>query len=394
MSQKKKLELIDYFVLLVKWKKVIILTLLLTMVIGYLFVYFFIEEQYEASALVLPSQEQSYGGVSSLLQSIGNLPFDLGGNIQNTDINTYNTIIYSRSTLENVVNKFDLIKVYNLSPSLVNYKELALKRLSSSIDAAATPDFAYEIKVSSPNPKLSADMANYLVTLLNNTIIKLKVQKSKDNRIFLQNRINDIKANLTSVEDSMLAFQKKTGLLSAEDQVKALMGAYADLETDLITKQIELSIINKIQNESSPVAKNLQVEVKEYEDKIAELKTNKGNTGPLLPYNSLPKNIIDYYRIYRTIEIDNKILEFVTPLYEQAKFDEQKDIPVLQVIDQAYPPPKKSYPPRTIFTLVITFSVFVLLFFFILLKENENLMNSEKYLFIRHNLFRWKNLKK
>jgi uncharacterized protein involved in exopolysaccharide biosynthesis len=127
---------------------------------------------------------------------------------------------------------------------------------------------------------------------------------------------------------------------------------------------------------------------------LAQLKNNKSNTGPLLPYNSLPKNIINYYRIYRTIEIGDKILEFVMPLYEQAKFDEQKDVPVLQVIDNAYPPPKKSYPPRLIFTLVITFGVFVLLFFFIILKENEELMNSEKYLFIRNNLFRWKNQQK
>lgn len=392
MPEKKKLELIDYFVLLVKWKKVIILTVLSAMIVGYLFVYFFIDEQYKATTVVLPSQDQSYGGISNLLQSIGNLPFDLGGNVQNSDISTYNTIIYSRTTLENMIEKFDLIKVYKLSKDLIDYKEQAIEKLSSSIDAEATPDFAYEIKISSPDPKLSANMANYLVTLLNKTIIDLRVQKSRDNRIFLQNRIDEIKANLHTAEDSMLIFQKKTGLLSAEDQVQALMGAYADLETDLVSKQIELSIINKIQNESSPMAKNLQVEVKEYEDKIAELKNSKGN-GPLLPYNKLPENIINYYRLYRTIEIGNKILEFVTPLYEQAKFDEQKDIPVLQVIDYAYPPPKKSYPPRTIFTLVIGFAVFILLLFFILLKENENLMNSDKFLFIKNNLFRWKNQK-
>ena len=74
------------------------------------------------------------------------------------------------------------------------------------------------------------------------------------------------------------------------------------------------------------------------------------------------------------------------------EIEEKKDIPTLQVIDIAIPPAKKSYPPRTIITLVITFGVFITTFFFILIRENQNWQQSEKFLFIRKNLFRWKNI--
>jgi uncharacterized protein involved in exopolysaccharide biosynthesis len=50
------------------------------------------------------------------------------------------------------------------------------------------------------------------------------------------------------------------------------------------------------------------------------------------------------------------------PLYEQAKIDEKKDYPVLQVIDYAVPPGKKSYPPRMLFALVGAASVTIIVY--------------------------------
>jgi len=107
---------------------------------------------------------------------------------------------------------------------------------------------------------------------------------------------------------------------------------------------------------------------------------------------SLPQNAIDYYRNFRNVEINATILEFILPLYEQAKFEEQKDVPVLQIVDYAVPPVKKSFPPRLVFTLLITLGAFIICFFFILLRENDNWQNSEKYVYVRKNLLKWKDV--
>jgi uncharacterized protein involved in exopolysaccharide biosynthesis len=50
-----------------------------------------------------------------------------------------------------------------------------------------------------------------------------------------------------------------------------------------------------------------------------------------------------------------RILEFVLPIYEQAKIDEQKDIPVLLVLDKAVPPEKKTKPQRSLIVLLFSF---------------------------------------
>jgi uncharacterized protein involved in exopolysaccharide biosynthesis len=302
----------------------------------------------------------------------------------------YNTIIYSRTNLQNIIDKFDLYKVYKLSPEVKDYKKKAIEALSGSISASETEFSAYEIKVRANSPQLSADITNYIVLLLNKKLIELRTEKSKNNRMFLEDRVAEIRSNLTNSEDSLMRYQEQSGILAAEDQVRGLIETYTTLETELITKQIEQSIIEKLRGKNSPQFETVNMEVIEYEQRLEEMKRKGGPSGLIPALNSLPEKVINYFRLLREVEINSAILEFILPLYEQAKIEEKKDIPTLQVIDDAIPPAKKSYPPRTIITLVITFGVFIISFFFILIKENQNWQQSEKFLFIRKNLFRWK----
>ena len=264
--------------------------------------------------------------------------------------------------------------------------------LAGNIEAYETDFSAYEIKVRSNSPQLSADITNYIVRLLNEKLIELRTEKSKNNRIFLEDRVAEIRSNLTNSEDSLMQYQEQSGILAAEDQMRGLIETYTKLETELITKQIEQSIIEKLRGKNSPQFETVNMEVIEYEQRLEEMKRKGGPSGLIPALNSLPERVINYFRLLREVEINSAILEFILPLYEQAKIEEKKDIPTLQVIDDAIPPAKKSYPPRTIITLVITFSVFIIAFFFILIRENQNWQQSEEFLFIRKNLFRWKNI--
>jgi len=392
MAEEKKIDLLDYFVILIKWKKFLIALLFPFMIFTYLAIYFLIEEQFDSSALLIPAEDTSIGGIAGLIGNFGaNLPFDIGAG-SSPEMNMYYTIIYSRTNLQSIIDKFDLYKVYELSPEVKDYKKKAIEILSGNISANETDFSAYELTVRTNSPQLSADIANYIIKLLNEKLIELRTQKSKNNRIFLGERVEEIRQNLRNAEDSLMIFQEKSGILEPEEQFKGIVTAFTTLETELITKQIEKSIFEKLRGSNSPQVETSIVEINEYKKRLQEIKKYGNPEGLILSIESLPQNAMDYYRLFREVEINSKILEFVLPLYEQAKIEEKKDIPTLQVIDIAIPPAKKSYPPRTIITLVITFGVFITTFFFILIRENQNWQQSEKFLFIRKNLFRWKNI--
>ena len=388
-EEKKNLKLIDYFVLLVKWKHILIPVLLVTMLISYLTIYFFIKEEFEATALIIPSQEQTMGGIAGLLSGIQGLPVDLGGQLGNSEMTIYSTIIYSRTFLNDVIKKFDLIREYEISKSLIDYKELARRQLASYININVNDDYAYEISVRAYTPEKAALMTNYVIEKLNQRIVELKVQKSRENREFLEGRLQDVRNNLKIAEDSLKYFQESSGMLMAEEQVKDILTTYTELESQLVSKQIEKSILEKI-NPSSPQLQTVSISVEQFKKKLNQIKSGGLKDSPLISYSSIPEKTMEYFRLFREVEINNEILKFILPLYEQAKFDEQKEVPIFQIVDYAVPPAKKVYPPRTVLTLAITFMTFIFCLFFIIVKENDVWQNESKYIYIRQNLFRWK----
>jgi hypothetical protein len=87
------------------------------------------------------------------------------------------------------------------------------------------------------------------------------------------------------------------------------------------------------------------------------------------------------------------MLEYIIPVYEQAKFDEIKEIPVLQVIDKAVPAEIKSYPPRLLFSLIITFIIIMLTASVLFIKERILTSENPKLIFIRKEIFKFRTKK-
>ena len=390
MDKENKIELIDYFIVIVKWKKFLTYLLLPTLIITYLAIYFLVEEQFDAEVLIVPSEEDGMSGIASLIGNLDmNLPFNLGG-ATSPDMNIYSTIIYSRTNLEKVIEKFDLIRIYGLSEDIKDYRKKAVEILYDNINASETDFFAYSIEARANSPKLAADIANYIIELLNEKVVYLKTEKSRNNRIFLEQRLLEIRENLRIAEDSLVQYQEYSGIISPEDQYKGIVEAYTEVESELITKKIQKSILEKIRGEKSVEVTNLEIEIESIDNKLKDLKKRGEPSGIIPPISNLPEKAINYFRLLREVEINSAILEFVLPLYEQSKIEEKKDIPTLQVIDYAIPYETKSYPPRTLFTLLIAFSVFLFAFFAILLKERTSRSQDDKIKFIRENLFKWK----
>ncbi|RKY94277.1 MAG: hypothetical protein DRQ01_02740 [Ignavibacteriae bacterium] len=391
-TEDKKIDLLDYLVILIKWKKFLILLLLPTMIVTYLAIYFLIEEQFDAEALIIPADDTSMGGIGSLIGNLDvNLPFDLGAG-SSPEMGLYSTIIYSRTNLQKVIDKFNLYQVYKLTPEIKDYKKKAIDILENNISASETEFGAFSLEVRSNSPELAANITNFIIEELNSTLIRIRTEKSRNNRVFLQDRIVEIRQNLRASEDSLIIYQTVSGILQPEEQFKGIIEAYTSIESDLITTKIQKSILEKIKGEQSIDVINMQFEIEEIEKKLGELKKHGEPSGIIPSLKTLPEKAINYFRILREVEINSAILEFVLPLFEQSKIEEKKDIPTLQVIDNAIPPEKKSYPPRMVLTLLMTFSVFLISFIFILIKENENLNASEKMIYVKKNIFKWKNI--
>ena len=378
MAEYRGFDFLDFLVVLTKWRKFLLILFISTCIVSYLAIYFFIDEEFESTALILPSEDTgAMGGITGLMKNLKDLPFGLGGKSKSEISDVYLVIIYSRTNLEDLINKFNLLDDYGIESM-----EKGVKILSKKITAEVTDEDAFEITVRSVSPAKAVSMVNYIIELLNNKVIELNTAKSRENRIFLENRYKEINYELSIIEDSLQRFQEITGLLEAEEQVKLIATAYTELETEIFTKRVKLEIMETIYGKDSPQSNTFREELFLLESKFNEMKTNQTQESFLLSTSSLPLNMKIFIRLFRNVEIYHKILEFIVPLYEQAKLEEQKDIPVLQVIDFGNLPEKKAYPPRLLMTAVITVLILFLSILFLILAELVKNTENEKMKYI------------
>lgn len=381
MAENRGFDILDYLVMLVKWKRALIILLISSLIISYLSIYYFVAEEFESTATVLPSGDSQLGGISSLMKNLKDLPLGLGGKAQNAETDLYLTIIYSRTCLENLINKYDLMQEYK-----AKYLDDAVKILSKKINANLAEDNSFHISVRASSAHKAADMVNYILQYLNETVIKLNVAKSKTNKEFLEKRYAEIKRDLKNAEDSLQIFQQRSGILDPKEQPRLILNSFSKLENDVMEKQIELSIMEKIASKDSPQLNLLRTQLQEYKSSFENLKKKGDGENLMQPMSSLPEKTKNYLRYFRNVEMYNTILEFIAPLYEQAKFEEQKDMPVLQVIDYGNVPQKRVFPQRTLLSLAISFVIMLFVIAFLIIKEMLKKSSNPKLSIIRQEL--------
>ena len=94
---------------------------------------------------------------------------------------------------------------------------------------------------------------------------------------------------------------------------------------------------------------------------------------PEVPAGQLPEAGLQYLRKYRDFKYQETLFEILAKQYEAARLDEAKSAPMVQVIDRAVPPEKKSWPPRAVLTLTAAGLAACIASLWILLRERTQL---------------------
>lgn len=353
MEKEKEARFSDYLNILYKWKKLLLINMLI-IVVGATVYSFLIPERFKATSLVMVTSENA-GRIGALisgggLASIGSQFLGMSSPSQDIILG----IFKSRTALTRVIKKFNLLKYYDIDD---NNMDKTLKEFIGDVIFEPTENGMIEVSVINEDPKLSAEMANYFVKLADSINIDLNIEQARNNRIFIETRylknINDLRV----AEDSFYYFQKEYGIFSVPEQLKASVKAAAEIEALYMEKEVTAELIKRQYGENSPLYEVTMDELHFLKKKIEELNKSPKlsyTSNVLFPFANIPEMSIKYFRMYREIELQVKIMKFVLPLYEQALVEEQKSIPTLVVVDKAVPPQLK-YSPKKAFIILLFF---------------------------------------
>lgn len=365
-----------YLSILLKWKKFLLINILLIAIIITI-IAFLIPNKYTSTSLLMMPPESSLGGLSSLLGggkgglSVGAKMFGIGGSASEDMILG---VLYSRSTLEKAIKKFDLIKYYEVKNGSI---ERTIKEFKNDLYCTVNEYGLIEINVTHENPQISSEISNYLVDIADSSVIALNIQNAKNNKSFIQKRYEESLQDLQANEDSLYNFQKKYGVYAIEQQVEGSIKSSIELESQIVALQLILKNFEQTGGINTPDYKNTQEKINLLENKLNKLQNSGSIAGEniFIPFNKVPEISRDYLRIYRNLETDKAILEVLLPIYETSKVEEQKSIPSILIIDRAVPPMEKSEPKR-----MIIISGFSMLFLFLLILISlfgDNVTNKE-----------------
>jgi tyrosine-protein kinase Etk/Wzc len=361
-------NLVDYLNVLVKHGRLIGYTVCVALILSTI-VSLLLPKMYTATARILPPRENSTG-LSSLLSGqedpLGGLAGNLIGN--QTPAALYVGIMKSRSVADSLNQKFNLKELYDLKYIEDVYSTLAKR---SAIEISKKDQLIY-VSVSDRDPVRAADMANAYVNMLDRFNRKLNITQGKRKRLFLEDRLKEVRADLEKAEMDLKIFQEKYRLVSIEEQAKAAIEGAAEIKGQIIAAQTELEVLKQIGTEKQIEAVMLKARIEELQKQLDSINQGEkfdagvpgspeAGTGSnfYIPFDDLPRLGMHLMRLTREAKIQEKLFELLTSQYEIARIEEAKDVNTVQVLDEAVAPEKKDSPKRTRIVLVSTSLAFV-----------------------------------
>jgi tyrosine-protein kinase Etk/Wzc len=367
-SAKDEISILDVLIILGQGKRTVLKFTLLGALLSVI-VALILRNSYQAEAVVMPpAQGTSMASMMmSQLTGMGGIASLAGGALGLKDKNDmYVAMFQSRVVEEHMIQRFSLEKEYH-----AKYMSDARKKLEgrSDIDGSGK-DGLIHIKVTDRDPKRAAELANGYVEEFQGLTEHLAITEAGQRRLFFQKELQEAKDNLGKAEEALARTQQKTGMIELTSQARALILAAASLQAQIASKEVEIHSLETFATSQNSQLVQAQQELEGLRAQLAKLSSSgTGNDADLvLPRGQVSEAGLEYLRRLRDVKYYETMFQFLAQQFEAAKLDEAKEGAVVQVVDPAAPPDRKSFPHRALIVIISTFAFFLIGSFFVIAK--------------------------
>lgn len=351
-DSQNEFTLLDLMIVLAKRKRMILRVSAAFFVVALVAV-LFMSNVYTASSKVLPPQQNQSVG-SSILQQLGPLSglAQQGFNLKNTgNGELYVGILKSRTVADHLIDRFDLKKVYKQKRYVETEEQLA----SDSLISLGKEGFI-SIEVTQKDPKLAADLVNAYVDELKKLSQELAISEASQRRLFYEGQLASAKDKLSNAEVELRKTQESSGLIQLDSQAKAIIESVASIRAEIAAREVQLHALRSFATEQNSEVTRVEQELAglRIEQEKLERRANSGNGDIQVATSRVPSAGLEYVRKFRDVKYYETMFEILAKQYETARLDEAKTSALIQTLDPASIPERKSGPHRTIMVLIIT----------------------------------------
>jgi uncharacterized protein involved in exopolysaccharide biosynthesis len=358
-------------------KAIIKVTLLSTFLI-IIFLIFISPISYRSVETILPPEKNSQ--ISGLGVLLGNSEINnlISGGNSSANSQLFVEILKSRSAALFVVKTLKLKDFYN---SEDNFEAVEKLQKKLNIDLTKEGIVKVDVEVSSgflPILFADSDSLRLLASRISNCFVQALDQinqeksssKAKNARIYIESQLSITRSLLDSAEVALLEFQRKNKAIAVPEQLKSALDASAKLKSEIIQTELQINYLKDDVDENNKLylALNKKLDDLRFQYK----KFENGGEDYLLAFKDMPQLAQSLASLVREIKIQNDVYIMLEQQYYKEKIQENRDLPTIEILDEAIPP-KKVSSPRILYSTVVggIFSFLIISLIFMLIEKKK-----------------------
>ena len=293
-------------------------------------------KQQQSSAAAALSDLGILGGAAGAIAGVKN-PAD-----------QYAALAKSNSVADALIAQFKLAERYDK-----DFKEEIRKELANNTRmVVGVKDGLISIEVDDTDAQIAADMANAYVTELRKLLNRVALTESQQRRVFFERMVTESKANMVRAEQSL----KSSGVDSSALKISATasLEGVARLKAQISVQEVKLAAMRGYLADTAP----------EFKLALNELAALRSQMERADHSDTIPSGQSDYVARFREFKYQEALYTLYMRQFEVARVDESREGAVIQVVDTAEKPDRKSKPKKALVAVLTTLaSGFALLLF-------------------------------
>jgi tyrosine-protein kinase Etk/Wzc len=373
----QEVHLLDFLLMLAERRRLVVAVAASVAFVG-VAVAFILPVRYTATVTIMPPQQNSslgssltseLGGLSSMAALVG---AGSGLGLKNPN-DMYVAMLKSHIVEDALIQRFDLMKEYHRS-YLSDTRKVFERRASIE---GGLKDGLIHISFEDKNKQRAAEIANAYVDQFRSLSQHLAITEASRRRLFFEQQFDEAKNNLTNAEGALAKTQQRTGLIQLDSQARVLIESAAMLRAQISAKEVQIQGMRSYATGENAAVEESEQELASMRSQLAKLGGSEetGSAGLIVPKGQITEAGLDYLRKMRDVKL--------------AKLDEAREGAMIQVVDPALPPDKRSWPKRGLISICAVVSGLTLGILFALLQGS--LQRAERNPRVREKIGRLRN---
>ena len=323
---------------------------------------FVLPVRYTANTKIMPPQQTQSAAAMLMMNQLtniggGSLAALAGGGLGLKNPNDiYIGMLTSRPVADAIIQKFGLKSEYGSKDMTA-----ARKKLAEYTEVTSEKNGFISISVTDKSKQRVAEMANAYTAQLRILTQKLAVTEASQRRLFYEDQLKQAKDALATAELAFQQVQQKKGLVALDAQAKAMIESLAVLRAQVAAKQVEVQALRSYSTEQNPdvqLAEQELTSLRAEETRLEQRSSSPGIAG--LGLGNVPAAGLEYLRAAHELAYRQALFDMLMKQYDAAKLDEAKEAAIIQVVEPAIMPDRKSSPKRG-----LLFALFTIVGFFV-----------------------------